>query len=118
MEAVGIVRYQPHPKWTATARLIYWQNGLDSANSNFGGNIFKLNSTRSGDYGYSIPSGVKATGVNAHLAVSFEVKENLFLDASVLLRKYTVDENPTLNRDANVITAGVRMNVFRREYDY
>jgi hypothetical protein len=118
MEAVGIIRYQPHPKWTAMARLIYWQKGLDSANSNFGGNIFKLNSSRSGDYGYSIPSGVKATGVNAHLAVSFEVKENLFLDASVLLRKYTVDENPTLNRDANVITAGVRWNVFRREYDY
>lgn len=118
VEAVGIIRYQPHRKWTTSARLIVWQQGLDTAGINFGGDIFKLNSTRSTDYGYTIPTGVSATGINAQVLVSFEPKENVFLDLSVLFRRYKATEKPSLNRNTSVITAGLRMNMFRREYDY
>jgi hypothetical protein len=118
MEAVGIIRYQPHPKWTTSGRLIVWRQGLDTANLNFGGNIFKLNGTRSVDYGYTIPSGVSATGVNGQLLISYEPKENVHLDFSLLLRRYRAPETPALNRNTSVITAGLRMNMFRREYDY
>jgi hypothetical protein len=118
MEAIGMIRYQPHPKWTTSARLIVWRQGLDTSRINFGGNIFKLNTTRSVDYGYTIPSGVRATGVNAQLLVSYEPKENVHLDVSLLVRRYKATETPVLNRNTSVITAGLRMNMFRREYDY
>jgi hypothetical protein len=117
-EAIGIIRYQPHPKWTTSARLIVWRQGLDTAGINFGGNVFKLNSTRPVDYGYTIPSGVPATGVNAQLLVSYEPKENIFLDISLLVRRWRSTELPSLNRNTVLMTAGLRMNMFRREYDY
>ena len=118
MEAMGIVRYQPHPKWTASGRLIVWRQGLDTSGINFGGDIFKLNSTRSVDYGYTIPSGVPATGVNGQLLVSYEPKENVFLDVSLLVRRFRSTERPSLDRNTTLVTAGLRMNMFRREYDY
>jgi len=118
MEAIGIIRYQPHRKWTTSARLIVWKQGLDTANINFGGNIFKLNTTRSVEYGYSIPSGVDATGINAQLLISYEPKENVFLDVSVLLRRTSSTELSSVKRNIAVFTAGLRMNMFRREYDY
>jgi hypothetical protein len=118
MEAIGIIRYQPHAKWTGSARLIVWKQGLDTAGINFGGDIFKLNTSRSVDYGYTIPSGVAARGINAQLLISYEPKENIFLDISLLIRRWKASELPSVNRNTSVITAGLRMNMFRREYDY
>ena len=70
------------------------------------------------DYGYTIPTGVAARGINAQLLISYEPKENLFLDVSLLVRRFKATETPSLNRNTSVITAGLRMNMFRREYDY
>jgi len=119
IEAIGIIKYQPHPKWTTSARLIVWKQGTDTANSNFGTDVFKVNTTRpAGDYGYSLPSGPRSTGINAQLLVSYEVKENLFLEASALIRNYKSGVDEIANRNSTIITAGIRMNMFRREYDY
>ncbi|WP_240347859.1 hypothetical protein [Longitalea arenae] len=119
VEAIGIVRYQPHPKWTTSARLIVWKQGTDTADSNFGSNIFIPNRNRpAGDYGYKLPNGPRATGVNAQLLISYEVKENLFLEASALIRNYKSGIGSLSDRNSSVITAGIRMNMFRREYDY
>lgn len=119
IEAIGIIRYQPHPKWTTSARLIVWKQGTDTADSNVGTDVFKINTSRSlGDYGYTLPSGPRTTGVNAQLLVSYEVKENLFLEASALIRNNTSSVAEIANRNTSVITAGIRMNMFRREYDY
>jgi hypothetical protein len=116
VEAIGIIRYQPHPKWTTSARLVLWKQGVDTANSNVGTDIFMLNTSRNGDYGYKLPSGPGSTGLNAQLLASYEVKENLFLEASALIRRLSSDVVPT--RNTSVFTLGVRMNMFRREYDY
>ena len=90
---------------------------MDTANSNYGSNIFRLNSDRpEGDYGYSLPSGPRTTGVNAQLLVSYELKENLYLEASALIRQWKAGFAGNVN--TSVITAGIRMNMFRREYDY
>jgi len=119
VEAIGIIRYQPYPKWTTSARLIVWKQGTDTANSNVGTNIFIVNNNRpSGDYGYKLPNGPRATGVNAQLLVSYEVKENLFLEASALIRNLKSGVEGIANRNASIFTAGIRMNMFRREYDY
>ena len=119
VEAIGIIRYQPHPKWTTSARLIVWKQGTDTDSSNYGSNIFLINNTRpAGDYGYKLPSGPRATGVNAQLLVSYEVKENVFLEAGALIRNWKSGVPTIADRNTSVFTAGVRMNMFRREYDY
>lgn len=119
VEAIGIIKYQPHPKWTTSARLIVWKQGTDTAGSNVGTNIFMVNTSRPfGDYGYKLPSGPRATGVNAQLLVSYEVKENLFLEGSMLIRNYKSGVAAIADRNTSLFTAGIRMNMFRREYDY
>jgi len=116
-EVVGIIKYQPAPRWTASARLIMWQKGIDSGSVNYGGNIFKSYLTRPYDYGFKIPSGVRSSGVNAQFLISFEPKENVYLDAAVLVRRYKADA-VNISSNTNMFTLGFRMNVFRREYDY
>lgn len=116
VEAIGIVRYQPVPKLTTSARLILWKQGVDTVNSNVGSDIFKMNTTRSSDYGYKLPAGPRATGVNTQLLVSYELKENLFVDGSVLVRRLSSDV--ITERNSSYFTLGLRLNMNRREYDY
>jgi len=52
--------------------------------------------------------------------VSYQWKENLFLELSAQYRNYSVhDPSHTYHSSsAAMVTAGVRINMFRREYDY
>ncbi len=119
VEGVIILHYQPKPRWTSELKVIVFSQGLDTANSNYGSNIFLPNSTRSmGDYGYRLPSGIPSTGVNTSLWVGYELKENLFIDASVMYRGLTASSQPQLSHHSAIFTLGIRLNMFRREYDY
>ncbi len=111
VEAIGIVKYQPLPRLTTSARLIYWKQGVDTGDSNYGSNIFKLYDTRSADYGVTLPFGVPVKGLNAQLLASYELKENLYVDASLLVRR--LEQQRT-----TMLTLGLRLNMFRKEYDY
>jgi hypothetical protein len=119
-EMIGIVRYQPHWKWNLEGKIIYFKQGLDSAGENFGANIFENYDTRPRDYGFSVGSGIPASCVNLSGLVSYEWKENLFLDFSVMYRNYSVSDptNTVHPSSSAVFTAGVRINMFRRQYDY
>jgi hypothetical protein len=116
-----IAHYQPANKWNIEGKMIYYRQGIDSpgTNQNFGSNIFKNYATRSaGDYGYKIGSGLLTNCVNLSALVSYELKENLYIDASVTYRDYVVhDAISTVNASAT-FTLGIRMNMFRRQYDY
>jgi len=116
-EFIGIINYQPAPRWYINARAIYYQQGLDSANQNFGGNIFEDYRTRVKDDGFKVGSGAKATCFNGTLLISYELKENLFLDASLQQRTYKI-AGQTGNSNTTLVTAGVRLNMFKREYDF
>ncbi|KYP16546.1 hypothetical protein [Flavihumibacter sp. CACIAM 22H1] len=118
VEFVGIARYQPHPKLTLQGKLIAWKQGLDSAGINFGSRIGRLYTTRPFDYGWQIGEGRASTGINASLWVGYELKENLFLDGSLMLRKLDVPDDASLTRNSTIFSLGLRMNMFRREYDY
>ncbi|HUR10774.1 MAG TPA: hypothetical protein VM012_05365 [Flavitalea sp.] len=118
IEAIGIVRFQPFPKWSGTVRLIGWKQGIDTGSSNYGANIFKANTTRSGNYGFSLPSGIDGKAINMQFLVSYEWKENLFLESALLYRKQSAPEFTGLNRNTTLLTLGIRWNMFRREYDY
>lgn len=111
-EFIGILKYQPAKKWYINARAIYYYQGLDSAGINFGSNPFELYTTRAKDYGYFVGDGRKVKCLNASLVVSYELKENLFIEGSYLMRKYTGFA------DANMFGIGVRLNAARRDYNY
>jgi len=117
-EVIGILHYQPIPKLRATGRLIFWQQGEDPAGENYGSDIFKIYDTRSGDYGFKIPAGNAATGINAQLLLSYELKENFFIDGAVLFRKYDVENMPELNRNTSLASFGLRWNMAYRQYDF
>jgi hypothetical protein len=115
-EVIGIVRYQPLPKWNFYARAIYFYKGLDTANANFGGNIFKSYLTRLSDAGFNVGSGNKATCLNATLNVSYEFRQNLFFEAGVQNRNYKLASG---YKDNSVsFSAGIRLNVYKREYNF
>jgi hypothetical protein len=117
-ELVGILRYQPHPRVTIIGKLIAWKQGLDSAGINYGSNVFRVYNSRPKEYGWSTGDGRVARGLNASLYMGYELLENLFVDGSLLLRKYTVADDTRLTRNISVFSIGLRMNVARREYDY
>ena len=111
-EFISILRYQPAPKWTVQAKAIYWLNGVDTANKNFGNNIFLSNETRAAFDGFRYGSPVSRKNLNLNLWVAYEWKENLFLEANFNIRN---QENSTNTAFSSL---GLRWNMFRREYDY
>lgn len=116
-ELIGIIKYQPFPKWYAQAKVILFHQGLDTAGHNFGSNIFLPYTTRDMNYGYTIGSGAKANAINASLWIGYELKENLFIDATMQYRKVKADVS-SLQSKTTLFSLGIRMNVGRREYDY
>ncbi|MBO9660836.1 MAG: hypothetical protein J7527_18585, partial [Chitinophagaceae bacterium] len=117
-EFIGIARFQPAPKWMIQAKAIYYQQGRDSSSVSFGSNIFLPNSTRQGDYGYSIGSGWKTNVFYSSLLVSYELKENLALELFGTFRKQDAKTAPISSVTSKVISFGIRWNMHRREYDF
>ena len=115
-EFIGILNYQPTPRWYINARVIYYYQGLDSAGINYGANPFRDYRTRSMNDGFKIGSGNKATCLNAVLDISYELRQNLFLELSVQQRNYkTLNSAPA---NSTMITGGIRLNLFKRAYDF
>ncbi|MES2777049.1 MAG: hypothetical protein V4722_22925 [Bacteroidota bacterium] len=120
-EFVGIARFQPLKKLYLTVKGIYWNQGLDSGGYNFGSNVLLSNQPvglggmRRYEYGYKIGSGMLSKGLNASLAASYELKENLWVDASAMRRTFKVGSSTT---NTTLVTLGLRWNMARREYDY
>ena len=116
-EVIAIVNYQPAPRWYVYTRAIYYKQGLDSSGINFGGNIFRDYRTRLADDGFEVAGGRKATAFNGLLQVSYELKENLFFDVSMLHRNYEI-AGFSGKSNTTIVTAGVRLNMFKRNYDF
>jgi len=116
-EVIGILKYQPVGKLSLTARLIAWKQGLDSASGyNAGGNIFRLSGDgRVSEFGYKQLNGVEARGINASLLASYEIRENIFMDAYAMVRRFRKDAQ---RQNLSLFSIGLRINLWYREYDY
>jgi hypothetical protein len=119
-EFIGVAKYQPAPKWLIVGKMIYYQQGRDSSNVSYGGNIFLPNTPpfRVNDFGYNIGSGWKTNVFYASLLVSYELRENLFVELNALYRKQETVTPPITDVNTSVITLGVRWNMHRREFDF
>ncbi|MEO9021658.1 MAG: hypothetical protein ABI237_17015 [Ginsengibacter sp.] len=111
-EWIGVVKYQPAKRWYLNARAIYYFQGLDSMGLNYGSNPFELYTTRAMDRGNFIGTGRKVECLNAEMTLSYELRENLFIEGNVLYRKYTGLDN------SNSFNIGIRWNAARRDYNY
>lgn len=117
-EVIAIARYQPIPKLMLQGRIIYYRQGIDSTNSNFGSDIFKSNGTRIGSEGFSLAKGAQtATCMNATLWASYEIRQNIFIDATLLVRNYNGNLS-RLDGNTNMFSVGIRMNMHRRDYSF
>lgn len=119
-EIIAMARYQPAPKWLASAKLIYYQQGRDSSARNFGSNIFLPNQPpyRIGDYGYNIGSGWNTKVFLASLLASYEIRENLFLELNAVIRRQKTTTAPLTVDNTSIFTFGVRWNMHRRDFDF
>ena len=116
-EFIGIAMYQPTPKWNIYAKAIYYFQGLDSAGKNYGGNPFKNYQSRTAQTGFKVGSGNKATCLNTFLQASYELRENIYLDASFQYRTYKLLNAP-VKTNSTILTAGIRINMYKRDHDY
>jgi hypothetical protein len=116
-EVLTVINYQPSPKWYITAKAIYFYQGLDSVGRNFGSNPFKDYTTRPRQTGFKVGSGDKATCFNGMFQVSYEVKQNLYFDLSFQYRTYKI-ASAAKQTNTSLVTAGVRLNMFKRDYDF
>ncbi|WP_462250780.1 capsule assembly Wzi family protein [Ferruginibacter sp.] len=116
-EVLTVINYQPSPKWYITAKAIYFYQGLDSAGRNFGSSPFKDYTTRPRQTGFKVGSGDKATCFNGMFQVSYEVRQNLYFDLSFQYRTYKI-ASIAKQTNTSLVTAGVRLNMFKRDYDF
>lgn len=121
-ELIGIARYQPNNRLYFFGRVNWWKQGLDSAGFNFGANPNELynpvsaGGTRPRGDNFPLFAGMPATGLNAQLTASYELKENLFVELGATLRRYQETGKAAVN--TTLLSAGIRWNMFRRDYDY
>jgi len=120
-EVIGIARYQPAPKWLVQAKAIFYKQGRDTVNGESNGsNIFLPNIPpyRTRDYDFDLGGGWKTNVVYASLLVSYELKENLFLELSAVTRKEETKTPPISSMNTTVFSFGVRWNMHRREFEF
>ena len=123
-EWIGIARYQPGPKWSLQAKAIYYYQGRDTAaagvGASFGSNIFLPNTPpyRKQDYGYFLGVGRQTDVGLASFLVSYEWKPNLFFEGNAVIRKQTDSQKSSPGGDAFIISAGIRWNMHRRDFDF
>jgi len=119
-EFIAIARYQPAPKWTIQGKLIVYEQGRDSSAVSHGSNIFlpHVAPYRMNDYGFSIGSGWKTNVAYASLLVSYELRENLFLELLGIIRKEETKTAPILSGNSTAVSFGVRWNMHTRVHEF
>jgi hypothetical protein len=119
-EMIGVLRYQPAPRWTILAKAMSWKQGLDTGSRSFGGNVFLPNVPpyRQGDYGYEIVSGIKSKTKFSSLLLSYELKENMFIEGSLTHRKFDAPSNSAMSTSTTIVAIGFRWNMHRRIFEF
>ena len=115
-EYILLLKYQPLPRLYFSGKLMYYKKGLDSAGVNMGGDIFRSYNSRPRDYGFFIGTGTPAKCLLASFAASYELLQNIFIDAGIANRSYNVEGQPKINE--LFFSMGLRWNMGRREFEF
>ena len=116
-EIVFLARYQPLPRLLLTGRLIWSGSGDNPRGENYGANPLLGNDSRIADYGNFTGQGAAATTWFAALDASWQWYHNMYLDLKILFRrKNSADER--LDLETRLLTLGIRMNMWNRDFDF
>jgi hypothetical protein len=98
-------------------KAIYYTQGRDTGNVSFGANILKpsVPPFRTNEYGYEVGSGVNTKVAYGSLLLSYELRPNLFIEATAVYRREAAlgQSNSTM-----IGFFGIRWNMQRREFDF
>ncbi|MEO5599703.1 MAG: hypothetical protein ABIR06_02125 [Cyclobacteriaceae bacterium] len=116
-EVAGILRYQPLPRLNLTGKLVLSSIGRDTTGVNWGGDILKNNRTRQQEFNNTVLQGVSNNIMFGSFTVSWQMRHNLFIDASLVLRK---SESPVAlyNNNTSVSSLALRWNIPQRLYEF
>lgn len=117
-EAVAILRYQPHPRIQIQWKTIGYEKGKDGADENWGGDILKENDiNRMRTYGNTTTQGKGYRVLFNDLTATWMIRHQLYLDIRHLYRSGS-GELPGDDRQTQLTSVALRLNIARRTYDY
>jgi hypothetical protein len=116
-EVVGILRYQPLPRLNLTGKLVITDIGRDIAAMNWGSNILKNNRTRELEFGNTISQGFRNEIIFGSFTGSWQLKHNVFIDASVIVRNST-SRAGAYNNKTSITSIALRWNAPQRLYEF
>lgn len=116
-ELTGIMRYQPIPRLTLNAKAAFFKQGIDTAGSNMGSNLFMDYNTRPNGliYGVGLIHGPEATTVMLNLYASYELRPRLYFEIEGAFRRITVIDKILPEQRSIYFGAGFRLNLNRRD---
>ena len=128
IKTTGILRYQPAKKLAITLKTMYYLQGVDTGNVNYGNDIFESYTTAPKTYGVKLVNGPKSKCAVVNMNLSYQLAKNLFIDAGTIYRKYENSSKAYPNFSTagiatsavttNIWYLGVRINSPRRDYSF
>jgi hypothetical protein len=116
-EMIAILRYQPVPRLNLTAKAFNIRYGADTANANFGSDVLKSYNTRKGETGFYTGIGAATTINYLSLALSYQIKHNIWLDLTPVIR---IQESSvsSLNKKDTFVNVSFRWNAPQRLHEF
>jgi hypothetical protein len=116
-ELVGIARYQPLPRLNITGKLILTSVGRDSTGVDWGSDILKLNTGRQQEFKNKIGQGISNDIIYASFTASWQLRHNIFIDGTVIIRK-SESPVPFYNNNTAISSLALRWNIPQRLYEF
>lgn len=116
-ELAGIARFQPTPRLNLTGKLVFTEVGRDTTGVNWGSNILKDYTTREQEYNNTIGQGVSNDILFGSFTASWQVRHNLFVDGTVVVRQ---SKSPVAayTNNTSITSLALRWNIAQRLYDF
>lgn len=105
------VSWQPVPNFFICSQFMFVRKGESlKGGENYGGNIFVSNKTHTGEYGVKQLQGYAGKRTLFGLDLSYMWYHNMFVDLSVLLRNYSLENNGIIHQNEQIFSLGLRIN--------
>ncbi|MBA3829967.1 MAG: hypothetical protein H0X33_13585 [Taibaiella sp.] len=118
IQVIGIAKYQPSNKLYLTVKGMYYVQGADTGNADYGSNIFASYTNRSMEYGVKLINGVKTNCALLNLEMSYELRPNFFIDLGATHRRYVYNDNQFPGATTTYVYGGFRLNISKRNIDF
>jgi hypothetical protein len=116
-EWVGVMRWQPLPRFTVIGKGMYSVAGRDGPGQNWGGDIFKDYTTREQDFGNQFLQGIRTNIYFADLTFSYQVRHQIFIDLKQVVRRFEREDG--FNTNNTLFTSlSVRWNMPQRLHEF